>query len=432
MRLPTQKDKTGKPALCILDFDGLVALAQSGCLEIHPWGTTTRNWEQPDMITMDLDPAADVEWTADLEAAQRLKSRIEKDGLAAFVKTSGGKGLHVVIPLKARSALAQGEGLCQEARGRHGEGRAGPLHRGRHQGQASWPHLHRLSTQRTRQHGGGPYSTRARPAAAVSMPLDWSELSATIGPAHFTINNIRNRLDDPWQASLRRRDPCPDCLCGQFDCQGLRRLFRSASVMSIMRPVLVGCVWVDALAGRRSSRCAFHNIAQTFLHGILDERRPPGATFLLDRLLKLCHRGCVRLGNLCRSHHRPSDSLAIAQGPQNDAVAQGLEQNRPLAPVKHETGDPENLMLPHRLENDAIGFLAQIVIGFQEVRLFVPDPGDRAGGHKGLDIDRAGAFQRDGIDLVIVQQNEVVFSAVLGKPLTSLRSDTGRWVLLSK
>ncbi len=203
------KDKTGKPALCILDFDGLVALAQSGCLEIHPWGTTTRNWEQPDMITMDLDPAADVEWTAVIEAAQRLKSRIEKDGLAAFVKTSGGKGLHVVIPLKPAARWPKVKAYAKKLAADMAKEEPA-----RYIAVATKAKRHgRIFIDYLRNGRGStavaPYSTRARPAAAVSMPLDWSELSATIGPAHFTINNIRNRLDDPWAGFFAAARPLP-------------------------------------------------------------------------------------------------------------------------------------------------------------------------------------------------------------------------------
>src|SRR3546814_8117598 len=69
-------------------------------LEIHPWGSTLAAMEQPDMIIMDLDPGPGVEWQQVIEAAQEVRERLEKLGLAAFLKTSGGKGLHVVSPLK--------------------------------------------------------------------------------------------------------------------------------------------------------------------------------------------------------------------------------------------------------------------------------------------------------------------------------------------
>ncbi|SOC82799.1 bifunctional non-homologous end joining protein LigD [Ensifer adhaerens] len=207
------KDKGGKPALRILDFDGLVALAQSGCLEIHPWGTTTRNWEQPDMITMDLDPADDVEWSAVIDAAQGLKDRVEKDGLAAFVKTSGGKGLHVVIPLKPQARWPKVKAYAKRLA--TDMAKDDPA---RYIAVATKAKRHgRIFIDYLRNGRGSTavaaYSTRARPGAAISMPLDWSELTPDIGPAHFSLGNVRGRLDnlasDPWADFFEAARPLP-------------------------------------------------------------------------------------------------------------------------------------------------------------------------------------------------------------------------------
>lgn len=207
------KDKGGKPALRILDFDGLAALAQSGCLEIHPWGTTTRNWEQPDMITMDLDPAEDVEWAAVIEAARALKDRIESDGLAAFVKTSGGKGLHVVIPLEPKArwpkVKAYAKTLATDMAKDDPTRYIAVATKAKRNGRIFIDYLRngRGST------AVAAYSTRARPGAAISMPLEWSELTSEIGPAHFTVGNIGNRLQairsDPWADFFDAARPLP-------------------------------------------------------------------------------------------------------------------------------------------------------------------------------------------------------------------------------
>lgn len=207
------KDKKGEPMLRILDFDGLMALVQSAALEIHPWGTTTRAWETPDMITMDLDPADDVSWDEVIEAALALKERIEAAGLAAFVKTSGGKGLHVVIPLEPRARWVAVKAFAKKL--------AVDLSRDRPEKYLS------VATKAKRtgrifidylRNGRGntavaPYSTRARAGAAVSMPLDWSELSGDIGPAYFTIANTPTRVaslkDDPWAGFFAARRPLP-------------------------------------------------------------------------------------------------------------------------------------------------------------------------------------------------------------------------------
>ncbi|MBP2448890.1 non-homologous end-joining DNA ligase [Rhizobium leguminosarum] len=192
----------GEKLLRIVDFNGLVALVQSAALEIHPWGTTTENWEKPDMITMDLDPGEDVAWSAVISAALDVKARLEARGLAAFVKTSGGKGLHVVSPLAPNAGWAEvkdfthslAESMSAEAPEKY------------------------LSTATKAKRGGhiyidylrngrgstavAAYSTRARPGAPVSMPLDWAELNEVSGPAAFTLANVPQRLEtrpsDPW------------------------------------------------------------------------------------------------------------------------------------------------------------------------------------------------------------------------------------------
>ena len=207
------KDKSGKPYLRILDFDGMIALVQSGVLEVHPWGATTRKLEQPDMVTMDLDPGEDVAWGAVIAAALDLKQRIEDQGLAAFVKTSGGKGLHVVIPLKPEAkwpavknfAKSLAETMARDEPERYLAVSTKAKRKGR------------IYVDYLRNGRGAtavaPYSSRARAGAPVSMPLEWSELTEEIGPAHFTVLNIANRLhalhNDPWEDFFAKARPLP-------------------------------------------------------------------------------------------------------------------------------------------------------------------------------------------------------------------------------
>ncbi|TCL91196.1 ATP-dependent DNA ligase LigD phosphoesterase module /ATP-dependent DNA ligase LigD polymerase module [Rhizobium sp. PP-WC-2G-219] len=196
------KDKAGEPSLRITDFDGLIALVQSAALEIHPWGATTRNWEKPDMITMDLDPGEDVSWADIIEAALLLKGEIEAKGLAAFVKTSGGKGLHVVVPLKPSAGWpavkAFAKSLATDAVKKNPDRYLAVATKAKRRGRIFIDYL---------RNGRGatavaPYSTRARLGAAVSAPLEWSELSEAIGPDYFTVDNMPARLaslkNDPW------------------------------------------------------------------------------------------------------------------------------------------------------------------------------------------------------------------------------------------
>ncbi|MBY3088825.1 DNA polymerase domain-containing protein [Rhizobium laguerreae] len=196
------QDADGEKLLRIADFNGLVALVQSAALEIHPWGTTADNWETPDMITMDLDPSEDVAWSAVISAALELKTRLEARGLAAFVKTSGGKGLHVVTPLAPKAGWAEVKDFA---------------HSLAESMSADTPEKY-LATATKAKRGGhiyidylrngrgntavAAYSTRAQSGAPVSMPLDWSELNEVSGPAAFTLGNVPGRLEtqprDPW------------------------------------------------------------------------------------------------------------------------------------------------------------------------------------------------------------------------------------------
>jgi bifunctional non-homologous end joining protein LigD len=191
-----------EPLISIRDLDGLIALAQSAVLEIHPWGSTVADWERPDMIVMDLDPGEDVPWTSVIAAAEEVRGRLKSAGLAAFVKTSGGKGVHVVAPVKPKADWAATKAFAKSL----ADAMA-----------SDSPELYVSTIPKARRHGKilidylrnqrgmtavAAYSTRARPGAPVSMPLAWDELSPEIGPAYFTIQNTPTRLaslgPDPW------------------------------------------------------------------------------------------------------------------------------------------------------------------------------------------------------------------------------------------
>jgi bifunctional non-homologous end joining protein LigD len=196
------QDPDGEKLLRIADFNGLVALVQSAVLEIHPWGTTTDDWERPDMITMDLDPGEDVAWSAVIAAAFDVKARLEARGLAAFVKTSGGKGLHVVTPLAPKAGWTEvkdfAHSLAESMSADAPQKYLATATKAKRSGHIYIDYLRngRGST------AVAAYSTRARAGAPVSMPLDWQELQELAGPTAFTLANVAQRLEtrpkDPW------------------------------------------------------------------------------------------------------------------------------------------------------------------------------------------------------------------------------------------
>ena len=195
-------DPSGEPMISVNDLDGLLGLVQSAVLEIHPWGSTVMDWERPDMIVMDLDPGEDVTWQAVVDAAEEVRQRLRASGLAAFVKTSGGKGLHVVAPLKPTVAWPAiknfTKGFADVMAADSPDQYVSTITKTKRRGKILIDYLRN-------QRGAtavAAYSTRARPGAAVSAPIEWNELHAGIGPASFTVENLPNRLGimkkDPW------------------------------------------------------------------------------------------------------------------------------------------------------------------------------------------------------------------------------------------
>jgi bifunctional non-homologous end joining protein LigD len=197
------EDKPDEPLIAINDLDGLIGLVQAAVLEIHPWGSTVTDWERPDTLVMDLDPGEGVSWEAVIAAAEETRERLEQAGLAAFVKTSGGKGLHVVSPLKPKAAWpavktfakALADAMAADSPARY----VSTITKSKRGGKILVDYLRNQRGMTA----VAAYSTRARPGAAVSMPLAWQELGPGIGPAYFTVANTPTRLAaleaDPWE-----------------------------------------------------------------------------------------------------------------------------------------------------------------------------------------------------------------------------------------
>ena len=207
-------DDDEDPLVAVDGLPGLIGLVQGGALEIHTWQSTLDDLEHPDQIVMDLDPGDGVPWTAVLEAARAVRRRFEAAGLAGFVKTSGGKGLHVVAPLKPTDAAgweavkgfaaAMARSMADEAPDRY----VATISKAKRTGRILLDYLRngRNNTAIV------AYGARARPGAAVSMPLDWDELGPEIGPAHFTVANAPSRVantPDPWADFRASAAPLP-------------------------------------------------------------------------------------------------------------------------------------------------------------------------------------------------------------------------------
>jgi bifunctional non-homologous end joining protein LigD len=199
---PVKAKADEPPYLYVKDAAGLVALVQMGVLEIHPWGSRVRSLERPDTLTFDIDPSPEMKWEAVRKAAVRTREFLKGLGLESWVKTTGGKGLHVVVPLAGRATWDQARAFTRgvaEALMR--------LHPGEYLVKASkearkgkifidWLRNSRGAT------AVAAYSTRAREGAPVSTPLGWHELPGLSGANAYTVMNLPERLAsgvDPWK-----------------------------------------------------------------------------------------------------------------------------------------------------------------------------------------------------------------------------------------
>lgn len=200
-----------QPMMAIDGIEGLLSLVQAGVVEIHPWGSRVDDLDHPDRLIFDLDPGDDTPWSAVVTAAGDVRDRLLAHGLTSFVKTTGGKGLHVVAPIEpvagwpqARAfSAALAEDMARASPDLYVATVAKRARRGRVY--VDWLRNDRGST------AVAAYSTRSSRDAPVSTPLAWDELSDSLRSDHFTVANLRNRLKflarDPWEGffNLRQR-----------------------------------------------------------------------------------------------------------------------------------------------------------------------------------------------------------------------------------
>ncbi|HKT67356.1 MAG TPA: DNA ligase D [Burkholderia sp.] len=191
------------PLLSLDTVDALLGAAQMGTIELHTWNAHASNIERPDRVVFDLDPDPALPWSTMIEAAQLVRGLLDELGLASFCKTSGGKGLHVVVPITRHLGWDDVKDFAR-AVAQHVAGALpdrftatmGPKHR---RGRIFIDYL---------RNGRGAstinaYSVRARPGMGVSVPLRWDEVPDTTGGAQWTIDTLHERLDrlkrDPWE-----------------------------------------------------------------------------------------------------------------------------------------------------------------------------------------------------------------------------------------
>jgi bifunctional non-homologous end joining protein LigD len=202
----------GDKIISIDDLDGLIALVQGGVLEIHTRGTTIGDRERADRLVFDLDPGPGTGWSDVVKAAREVRERLDALKLKSFVKTSGGKGLHVVLPIKPTPweaakdfCRALAEAIAADAPSRY----TATAIKSKRNNRIFIDYL-RNSREAT---AVAPYSTRARPGAPVSVPIDWAELGTLKRANQYTVLNLPARLarlrKDPWAGIGRLRQALP-------------------------------------------------------------------------------------------------------------------------------------------------------------------------------------------------------------------------------
>ena len=185
---------------------GLVALAQAGILEIHPWNSRVARLEEPDQVIFDLDPDESLPFSRVAAAARRVRALLSERGLESFVKTTGGKGLHVCVPLLPERGWQELEEFTRAVALRLSRDEPSTftanMAKAHRKGKVYVDYLRNVRGA----NAVGAYSTRAREGAPVSAPVDWDELDRLSGPTDFTVAEVPLRVlgwssgrgADPW------------------------------------------------------------------------------------------------------------------------------------------------------------------------------------------------------------------------------------------
>ncbi|QCF25794.1 DNA ligase D [Hydrocarboniclastica marina] len=207
LNIPAMKflDKhfSGQPAMVVNNAKALVGAVQMNTIEFHAWNATSHDLEHPDCFVLDLDPDPSLPWQRMIEATQLTLTVLEELGLTAFLKTSGGKGIHIVVPLSLQDSWDSVKTFSR-AIVRHMAkllpdrftAVSGPRNR-----------VGRIFIDYLRNSNGATtiaaYSARARPGMAVSVPIGRDELEKLTGADAWTVHNLPERLDslkqNPWQ-----------------------------------------------------------------------------------------------------------------------------------------------------------------------------------------------------------------------------------------
>jgi len=201
--IPLEQKSGREDYLYIEDTEGLLQLVQMNTLELHPWGASVDDPEHPDRLVFDLDPGEGVTWAAIKAAARDVRDRLQEIGLESFVRLSGGKGVHVVVPLTPKADWAQAKDFCEsfaQAMAEHAPDRyVATMSKAKRTGVIfiDWLRNARGATSVC------SWSLRARPSAGVAVPMRWEELGRVTAADAFPLPKALQRAQklkkDPWE-----------------------------------------------------------------------------------------------------------------------------------------------------------------------------------------------------------------------------------------
>lgn len=194
-------DEEDRTYLTIEDAKGYLALAQFGVVEFHAWGSHLTHLDKPDRVTFDLDPGEGIEFREVVEAAVHIRGELEALGLVPFVKTSGGKGLHVVLPINPKQTWKQVHAVTGEmaaALAKTAPDTFVTVIGAQNRKRRILIDIHRNARSAT---AVSPYSLRARTNMPASTPLDWRDLESIDAPVdlnYSTLPGLLTTSGDPW------------------------------------------------------------------------------------------------------------------------------------------------------------------------------------------------------------------------------------------
>ncbi|HEY0414095.1 MAG TPA: non-homologous end-joining DNA ligase [Allosphingosinicella sp.] len=203
-----------EPYLYIRDLPGLVAMVQMGVLEMHPWAVTVERPDRADRIVFDLDPDEGLGFAEVIRAALEVRDRLAALGLESFVKTTGGKGLHVVVPVEPtaewREVKSFAKGVSAAMAADSPERYLTKISKAERVGRIFIDYLRNDPTSTA----VAPYSTRSRAGAPVAMPLRWDEVKPGLDPCDYVLRTVpalvKRQRADPWAEMLELKQKLPD------------------------------------------------------------------------------------------------------------------------------------------------------------------------------------------------------------------------------